>query len=214
MPRWAMGLVILAPMALCLGAAALGYVVVWPWIKSTHAENQAATTDEMAESVFRAVSRRIAESDLSTGGQGGTGTLVLTANDLDVNNATVPGEMGIEVGQGGARIYGIVTEISPAGIALKLPGVTYTGVPEVKNGRVELSRIQTRDDVLGFVLSEEIFEESLEGGINRALARHRLRPTSVTLRHDALIVQTESATDPAQTSQSGGRSGQVGKVDL
>lgn len=204
MPRWVLVLVIVAPLALCVGVASLGYVVVRPLIKTVQAELQSAATNEMAESVFRSVSRRIEESDRATHGQTGTGALVLSANDLDVNNATVPGEMGIEVGSGGARIYGVVVEISPAGIALVMPGVTYTGVPVVKDGRVDLTRIRASDDALGFVFSEEMFEESLEGGINRALARYRLRPTSVTLRHGSMIVQTEPATVPAQTWQGGG----------
>jgi hypothetical protein len=186
MPRWALVLVV-TPLVLCVGCAVLGYVVVWPRLRSSMSDSLAET---MADSVFASLSDRIATSAPRSG------ELVIRPVDLDVNNAEVPGEAGFETGTSGTRIYGVVTEISPAGIALLLPGVTYSGVPVVRGGRVELTEIEAADNLLGFALTEEVFERSLEEGINRALDAHGLTPTAIALGAGRMTLQLQSAACP------------------
>lgn len=180
-------------LALCMAVAAFGIFVAWPKLRTAVSESQAAVTAEMADAVFLSVSRRIQASEIPAGGQIGGNELVLTATDLNVNNVVVPGEVGVETGTFGTRIYGIVTEIGVEGISLELPGVTYSGVPVVEDGRVELTQIQAGDDVLGFIFSEDIFEQSMEEGMNRALEAHALRPISISLRHGSMTILTERA---------------------
>jgi hypothetical protein len=168
MPRWALILVV-APLALCVGCASVGYLVVVPWMKARLSEGRSDVTHGMEEAVFLSVSRKIKASELSPGGRIGGNELVLNGADLNVKNEVVPSEAGIETGTNGTRIFGIITQVSPAGISLLLPRVTYSGVPVVEDGRVELTQIEAKDDALGFIFSEETLELSLEGGINRAL---------------------------------------------
>jgi hypothetical protein len=192
MPRWAIFL-IAVPLVLCVGCASAGYFVAWPWLSDQLHQGQEAVADEMTEAVFRSVARRIEAGDLSADGPTG-GELVLFANDINVNNTSVPGEVGIETGTEGTWIYGIETEIRPTGVALLLPGVTYSGLPVVEDGQVVLTRIEAGADVLGFLFSKATFEESLEGGINRALALHELTPLSVTLGHAVMTIEVDSTS--------------------
>jgi hypothetical protein len=202
MPRWALVLIVVS-LALWISCAFLGYIVVWPWIKSVVSESQAAVTNEMAEAVFQSVSRRIAASDRAADSRTNAIELVLKEDDLNVNNAEVPGEVGIETGPNGARVYGVVTEIDPTGISMLLPGVTYTGIPVVEDDRIEMTRIDASNEFLGFALSAEMFEESLEHGINLALAGRELRPVSITLRHGAMTVRAEPVPHSRQSWRRG-----------
>ena len=183
MPRWAL-ILIVSPLVLCVSCAVVGYLVVWPRVKTATSDQLA---DAMADAVFGSLSNRIAATALQSG------DLVIRAADLAVNNAVVPGEAGFETGTDGTWIYGVVTEVSPAGIALLLPGVTYSGVPVVADGRVEITDIETADNLLGFILTEETFERGLEEGINRALAAHGLTPTAIALGSGRLAIQTDAA---------------------
>jgi hypothetical protein len=96
-----------------------------------------------------------------------------------------------------------VTEIDPTGISMLLPGVTYTGIPVVEDDRIEMTRIDASDEFLGFALSAEMFEESLEHGINLALAGRELRPVSITLRHGAMTVRAEPVPHSRQSWRRG-----------
>ncbi|MGH2558237.1 MAG: hypothetical protein ACRDJH_04165 [Thermomicrobiales bacterium] len=180
MPRWAL-ILIVAPLALCVSCASIGYLVVWPRVQASVSDPLAET---MADAVFTSVSGRIAASAFQSG------DLVLTAADLDVNNTVVPGEAGFETSTDGAWIYGVVTKISPAGVTLLLPGVTYGGMPVIEESRVELTEITAADNLLGFVLTEDVFEQGMEEGINRALDEHGLTPTAITLRHGSMTILT------------------------
>jgi hypothetical protein len=84
-----------------------------------------------------------------------------------------------------------VTEIGPAGIALALPGVRYSGVPVVENGRLELTEVKAANDGRELVLSEDVFERGMEGGINRALHAHQLTPTAIALDEGSMTIRTE-----------------------
>jgi hypothetical protein len=199
MPRWAL-ILIVAPLAMCVGCASVGYFVVVPWARARLNEGRSDVTREMEDAVYLSVSRRIEASEPPSGGLVGGDELVLGEADLNVNNTVRPSGSGFETGTGGTRIYGVVTQISPAGIALLLPGVIYSGVPVVEGGGVELTRIEASADVLGFIISEDIFEQSLEGGINRALERRGLRPVSITLETGSMTIKIEPASCPVQSS--------------
>ncbi|MEA2525886.1 MAG: hypothetical protein QOF73_3113 [Thermomicrobiales bacterium] len=175
MPRWVV-IVIVAPLALCVTCASLGYFVLLPRMRG-------AVAKEMANAVATSVSSSIVPGEFPTG------RLVLTAADLNVNNEFVPGECGFQVTNDGTRIYGVVTQISPSGIAL-VCGVTYSAVPVVENGRVELTQVVVSRGAANFVLPKGKFAEGMENGINRALESNGLTPAAIALQHDSMTIMT------------------------
>ena len=162
------------------GCAALGYFVVVPWYRGT----QTAVSDEIANMIAFQVSGQIA---------GGAGNrLVLDALDLDINNALVPGEAGVESGTNGTRIYGFVTGIDPTGITLGIGQEPfYSAVPVASAGRIELTEVTGTNLGLRAFLSADAFANGMETGINRALEEHGLRATALTLRSGSLTIQTD-----------------------
>ncbi len=181
---------------LCVGGAALGYFVGIPWARTAISKGQMSLSNTMADAVTASVSSRIEERALRKG------ELVIRSADINVNNAEVPGEFGIETGTDGTWIYGLETEISPRGLALVVPGepdVTNAGhqmalaVPVVEDGRVELTEVEVASGVMRFFLSKDGFEQGMEAGINRALQAHGLTPTSITMGNGQLTILTEPA---------------------
>jgi uncharacterized RDD family membrane protein YckC len=198
MPGWAVVLIV-APLALCVGCAYVGYFVALPRVRAFLEESEAATTDQIADTIATAVSARIDGSARSSR------QLVLSEDDLDINNAQVVGEAGVERGSDWATIYGFETGITPEGITLGAGEETmYRIVPVVADGRVELTAVDEPDDYLGIVLiSEKSFEQGLEEGINRALASSGLRPTAVTLQQNYLTIITEAMAQSLAPYRSG-----------
>lgn len=191
MPRWAIVLTVV-PLALCLGCAAFGYVVVWRNLREEVVpEIQGNVAGEMAAALSSSVSNRIEARALGEGGIAGVDEVVLRAADLDVNTMAVPGGVGVETGPDGTQVYGVETRVGPGGITVIFPGVMYSAVPVVADGRVELTRIDAGENPLGFLLPEEVFEAAIEGGIADALGDHGLRPLSLSLRPGAMTIRVE-----------------------
>src|SRR5262245_64478565 len=112
MPRW-VPIVIVAPLALCVTCAVVGSVVVVPRIRTAISKTQTSVANAMADAVATSVGANIAASTRPPG------EFVLAPADLNVNNAAGdPGQCGYETGTPGTRIYGVETEIGPAGIAI------------------------------------------------------------------------------------------------
>jgi hypothetical protein len=174
--------IVVAALGLCVGCAGLGYFLALPRFQS-------AAADQMAESVATSVAGRLA------GSAGAAGTLVLREADIDVNNDDADG-CGINVDNAGTRIYGVVTEIRETGITLRCSGnqdLSYSAVPVVEDGRVELTEVTTSSNWMRFLLPKEKFADGLEEGINQALDARGLRPVSIELRDGSMAIRTESA---------------------
>jgi hypothetical protein len=184
MPRWLL-IVLVAPLGLCVVCGSLGYFVALPKVRHAISDSQAAVADEMAAAVATSVSNAIAAQSLPEG------QLVLTPTDINVNNAnaSTPGQCGFNVSNLATRIYGVQTEISPAGIAI-LCVVTYSAVPVVADGRVDLIQVAVSENAARFVFPKERFEEGVEEGINRALSAAHLTPTALTLADGLLTITT------------------------
>jgi len=184
MPRWLL-IVLVAPLGLCVVCGSLGYFVALPRIRTSISESQAAVADEMADAVAASVSRAIAAQSLADG------QLVLTPADLDVNNtvATASGQCGFNVNTVAARIYGVTTQFSPTALSIFCV-VTYSALPVVADGRIDLTQVAVSENAARFVFPKERFEEGMEEGINRALAAAGLTPTALSLDVDALTITT------------------------
>ena len=76
MPRWAIVLTV-APLALCLGCAALGYGFYLREVKPAVSEVQDNVSGEMAAALSGDVSRRIDARALAAGGIAGVDEVVL-----------------------------------------------------------------------------------------------------------------------------------------
>jgi hypothetical protein len=180
MGRWVL-IIIGGSLALCLGCVVIGVFVVRP-------RAQSAVASAMADAIATSAAGSISTSALATG------ELVLTADDLDVNNAiSYSGSCGISVTNQETAIYGITTEITPAGIFVGCEGGNYSAVPVVKDGRVEITEIEVSTGVLKVFLSKNNFEKGMEEGINRALAANKLTPIAITLDDGAMTILTEGA---------------------
>ncbi len=185
---------LLVLLVLCVGSAALGYFVGVPWARTAISQGQMSLSNTMADAVTASVSRRIEEHRLRNGG------FVIRSVDINVNNAEVPGEFGIETGTDGTWIYGFETEIDRTGIALLMPGtpdayedtMLAKAIPIVEDGRVELTEVEMASGVMRIFLSKNAFEQGMEAGINRALAEHELRPTSITMGNGQMTILTEA----------------------
>ncbi|HEY7031283.1 MAG TPA: hypothetical protein VH482_08160 [Thermomicrobiales bacterium] len=184
MPRWLV-IVLAAPLGLCVLCGSLGYFVALPKIQHSLSESQAAAADVMADAVATSVSHAITtQSPLD-------GQLVLTPTDIDVNNtvATAPGRCGFNVNNVATTIYGVETEISPSGLSIFCI-VTYSAVPVVTDGRIDLTQVTVSANAARFVFPKERFEEGVEEGINRALTTAGLTPISLSLADDSLTIAT------------------------
>lgn len=196
MPRWAIVLTVV-PLGICLGCVVLGFIAFRHVVDEVVPDLQDDVSDEMAAVLSEYVSRRIEASARAAGGLDAVDKLVFRPVDLNVNNLLVssapgaPSEVGIETGPEGTVIYGIETRISPSGVTLVLPGVTYSAVPVVEEGRIELTEIEAGENLLGFIFSDESFEQAIEGGLNDALRDHGLVPVALSLRSGLMTVDVE-----------------------
>ena len=188
MPTWAKVLIVV-PFAFCVSCGALGYFVVWPRVKPDATEGWLNVADEMTEAVDGAVARRIRASDLTPNGADGHDNLILREADIDVNNANAGDQVGIEYSSEGTRVFGIETRIGSSRIAIVLPGVTYSAVPTVLDGRMELTSIESDDDLLGFLFTRESFERAIEDGVNGALHDAGWVPVSLSLRTGLMTIE-------------------------
>ena len=188
MPRWAIVLTVV-PLLLCLGCGIFGFFLVREGAEEIVPEVRGNVSAAMAGALSDRISTRIDALARAAGGIGEVEEIVLRPVDLDVNTDHVPGEAGIETGTDGTHIYGVETQIGPGGITLAFPGVTYSALPILVDGRIELTRIEDSGNMIGFLFPEESFEEVMEGGINGALRRHGLTPVSLMLRSGAMTIQ-------------------------
>jgi hypothetical protein len=182
MPGWVIALIV-TPLALCLTCGALGYFVVVPRVRGGLENSREATSNQIAESVQASLTKRIeAHPD-------GAKTFIIQGTDLNVNNADIPGEWGVKTGTDGTRLWGIDTEITPAGITLHMGDTsTYSGVPHITAGRIELTQVVLSGDAPRMLLSADGFADGMERGINRALDDHALEPTTITLGNGFLTI--------------------------
>ena len=181
MPRW-VPVLIVTPLALCIGCGSLGYFVLWPKLTN---QIQSALAEEMANAVAASVSDKIERTPLPSN------RFVLTRADIDVNNAVFEAsdQCGFNVTNNRATIYGVETELSPAGVSIVCL-VTYSAVPVITDGRVDLTQVTVSEGTARFVFPKERFEEGMEAGINRALATAGLTPTALTLDTGLLPIAT------------------------
>lgn len=203
MPTWAKVLVVV-PVAFCIGCGALGVFVVWPHVKSEATDGWLNVADEMTEAVDTSVARRIRASDLTPNGADGHDDLLLREADINVNNANAGDQVGIEYSPEGTRVFGIETRIDSSRIAIVLPSVTYSAVPAVQDGRVELTSIESDDDLLGFLFTRESFERAIEDGVNGALHDAGWVPVSLSLRSGLMTIEIAPVACLVGGSASGG----------
>src|SRR5215204_6450464 len=188
MPRWAIVLTV-APLVLCLGCVVVGVLVARRVFEDAVPKVQDNVSAEMTAALSGDVSRRIEASARAAGGIGEVDEVVLRASDLNVNTSQIPGEVGIETSPDGTHVYGVETQISSEGITLLFPGVTYSAVPILVDGRIELTQIEDSGNLLGFMFPDESFEEVIEAGIDDALRDHGLTPVSLMLRSGSMAIQ-------------------------
>jgi hypothetical protein len=188
MPRWAI-VITVVPLVLCLGCVAVGYIAVHRLVDEVVPDLQDDVSDEMAVVLSEYVSRRIDASARAEGGLDAVDEVVFRPVDLNVNNLLAPGQAGIETGPEGTVIYGVETRISPTGVTLVLPGATFTAMPVVANGRIELTGIEAGENPMGFIFSAEAFEQAIEGGFDDAFRRHGLTPVSLALATGVMTVR-------------------------
>ena len=67
---------------------------------------------------------------------------------------------------------------------------TYSGIPEVVAGRVELTGVVSSGDVPRLLLSADGFANGMERGINRALEERALVPTAIKLGAGVMTIET------------------------
>jgi hypothetical protein len=179
MPRWA-AILIIGSLAVCVACGALVYVL---WHRTT-----TVVANEMASVVATQVTGSIRQQDLAIG------TIVLTEDDLDVNTViALDDSCGFNVINSDAEIYGVVTEITPAGITLGCAGATYSAVPVVADGRVQLSEMESSNELMRFVISKDKLKDGVEKGINGALEAEGLTPTGLTLQNGSITITTTGA---------------------
>jgi hypothetical protein len=179
MPRWAVILVV-SVLAVCITCVALGFVIR-RWTGS-------AVSTEMANVIATQVTGNIGVSALAAG------EIVLTENDLDVNtHTTSDGSCGFNVVNSDAEIYGVTTEITPAGITFSCAGGTYSAVPVVIDFQVQLTEIEASNVVIGVVFSKDKLMKGVEAGINGALAAKGVTPTGLTLQNGSITILLEGA---------------------
>ena len=177
MPRWVIVLII-GFLVICVGCASLGFVFR-RWTGS-------AVSNEMANVIATQVTGNIGVTALAAG------EIVLTEIDLDVNTHTIDdGSCGFNVVNGDAEIYGVTTEITPAGITFGCAGGTYSAVPVVIDGQVHLTEIDTSNAVIGVVLSKDKLMNGVEEGINGALDAKDVTPIEIALESGQLTILTE-----------------------
>ena len=125
------------------------------------------------------------------------GSLRIYEPDLNINNEIRLGEAGIMTGNDGTSIYGFQTQISPIGIVIDTPGSSFLHLettPTVKNGRIGLPHQQSwRSSFLSITGFGKGVISEVENGINEALEARRLKPVSVTMHEDFLIIETVPA---------------------
>ena len=179
MPRWVV-ILIVGSLAVCVTCASLG-VVFWRRAGS-------AVSNEMANVIATQVADNIGTRALATG------EIVLTEDDLDVNtHTTSDGSCGFNVVNSDAEIYGVTTEITPAGILFGCAGARYSAVPVVLDSRVQLTQIETSNGVMDFVFSKDKLKKGVEEGINSALAAKGVTPTGLTLQNGSITILIEGA---------------------
>lgn len=188
MPRWAI-VITVVPLGICLGCVALGLIAVHLVVDEVVPDLQDDVSDEMAVVLSDHVSRRIEASARAGEGMRAIDEVAFRPVDLNVNNLLAPGQAGIETGSEGTVIYGVETRIDPTGVTLVLPGATYTAMPIVANGRIELTGIRAGENPLGFIFSPESFEQAIEGGFHDAFRGHGLTPVSIELASGVMTVR-------------------------
>jgi hypothetical protein len=184
MPGWVVALIV-APLALCVTCASVGYFVVRPRVFNALANSRQAVSDQIAESVYTSLSSRIATRPT------GVDMLVVRPGDLDVNNAESSGDWQVHTGTDGTYLSGIETRISPGGISIHFgDSVTCTGIPQVVANRIEMTSAVMMGDVPFDLLTAEGFADGMERGINRALDDHGLVPTAIRLGNGQMTIET------------------------
>jgi hypothetical protein len=180
MPRWVTGIIIGAGVLL-IACASFAYVL--------RHRADSAVAREIASVVAPQVVASISPSDIALG------QLVLTEDDLDINNAlSLDGSCGFTLSNDGTQIYGVTTEITPAGITFDCASInTYSAVPVVEDGRVELTEIESANSLMKFIFSKDSLGKGFEQGVNSALETKGLTPISITLANGTMTILTEKA---------------------
>jgi hypothetical protein len=178
MPRW-VWIIIGTPLALCAICGYLFFAVIKPHF-------HAALEKEMANAVATSVSESMGTKVQQP--------LVITPADLNVNNSESSGECGFTTSTSGTTIYGVRTGIDRSGITIVCGGMTYSGKPIVKDGRVDLTEVKVSSGAVGILFPKESFETGMENGINRALEARGMTPTQLTLYDGWMTIRTESST--------------------
>jgi hypothetical protein len=182
-PRWAW--ITVGVLAFCATCVSLGFFAIGPAIQGVVSKSQGAVSEQMAETVATSVAGSIAASTRLPEG------IEIREAELNVNNAVVFGEAGIETGTDGTVIYGFTTHIGSEGISLLIDGATaYSGVLSVQNGRVELTEVQASVPLFKHVLTADGFEQAMENGINQALSARGLVPVSLSLGEGVMTIVT------------------------
>jgi hypothetical protein len=167
-------------LVLCVGCAGIVVFVLRP-------RAQDSMADTMADAVAASMAGTVASS--------GPGPVILTADDLDINNSSsTESGCGFNVVNSDTTIHGVETEITPNGLTFGCEGIHYSTTPVVENGRLELTQTDVSSGLFEFLLPTGKFEAGLEEGINRALDQQGLTPTEVTLRDGSMIIVTETSS--------------------
>jgi hypothetical protein len=146
---------------------------------------------EIDQAITPMVSAQIVRNSVASG------SMRIYEPDLDINNEIRPGEAGIMTGNDGTSIYGFETQITPDGIVIDTPGSSFMHLettPTVRNGRIELHYQQSwRSYFMSISGFGKGVVSGVENGINEALEARRLKPVSVTMHEDFLIIETVPA---------------------
>lgn len=192
MRGWVLGCLVV-PMVLCVGCVGVGYFAGLPQLQN-------AVADEVADTLEGKIVRSMSSSEVSRG------RIELTEAELDINNDIFSNDVGINVTNNGTEISGFVTQITAdeirvvAGDPDDPDETTYTAIPTVVGGRIELAAVDAgpgRWNIITFFLPEDAFEEGFEDGINRALAARGLRAVDVTLANGEMTIETEQVGESA-----------------
>lgn len=185
MRRWLFGCLVV-PLVLCLGCVGIAYVAGLPRVHD-------AVADEVADTLEGKILRGTTEAEVARG------RIEITADELDIDNNPSSTDVGINVTNNGTEISGFSTEITADEIRViggDPDDLTYTAVPAVVDGRIELSGVDAgpgRWNIITLFLPEDAFEEGVENGINGALGAQGLRAVDVTLSNGAMTIGTEPA---------------------